>query len=184
VEIMIFTSSPNTDGLTASCGKEARAGIEHRGAEVRMINLNEKNIRHCRACDRGWGICRSENRCVIVDDEFNKIHDSMADMDGFILITPVYFWGMSESAKAFYDRLRRCEAFNTNSRVAAKPFSCIAAAGGTGNGCIPCLVEMEKLVDHLKGDKFDFIHVIQKNKKFKLETIRHSAEAMVDYIKS
>jgi multimeric flavodoxin WrbA len=107
----------------------------------------------------------------------------MADMDGFIIINPVYFWDMSESAKVFFDRLRRCEAFNKNSRMAGKPFVCVAAAGGTGNGCVSCLTALEKLVDHLKCDKFDFIHIIQKNRAFKLETIERSAESLVDYIK-
>ena len=183
MEIMIFTSSPNADGLTASCGEKARLGAEKAGADVQMINLNEKNIRHCQACDRGWGTCRAEGRCVIEDDDFNKIHQSMADMDGFIIITPVYFWDMSESAKVFFDRLRRCERFNESSRLAGKAFACVAAAGGTGNGCVSCLTAMEKLVDHVKGDKFDFIHIVQKNKAHKLETIGHSAESLVTYIK-
>ena len=183
MDIMIFTSSPNTNGLTASCGKKARIGTEKAGATVHMINLNEKNIRHCQACDQGWGICRTKHHCIIEDDDFKKIHQSMAGMDGFIIISPVYWWDMSESAKVFFDRLRRCEAFNKNSSVAGKPFACIAAAGGTGNGCVSCLTVMEKFVDHVKGDKFDFIHIIQKNKEFKLKTIGHSAEAMVNYIK-
>jgi len=183
MEIMIFTSSPNANGLTASCGEQARIGTEKAGADVQIVDLNEKNIRHCQACEQGWGICRTENRCIIENDDFNKIHQSMADMAGFIIITPVYWWDMSESAKVFFDRLRRCEAFNKNSCVAGKPFICIAAAGGTGNGCVSCLAVMEKLVDHMNGDKFDFIHIIQKNKEFKLETIGHSAKAMVNYIK-
>ena len=182
MDIMIFTSSPNTNGLTAACGKKAKTGAEKAGANVQLINLNAKNIRHCQACEQGWGICRTEYRCIIEEDDFNSIHQSMADMDGFIIITPVYWWDMSESAKVFFDRLRRCEALNESSCVAGKPFICIAAAGGTGNGCVSCLTVMEKLVDHVKGDKYDFIHIIQKNKYFKLETIGDSAEAMVNYI--
>jgi multimeric flavodoxin WrbA len=183
MNIMIFTSSPNANGLTASCGEQARIGTEKAGADVQMVDLNQKDIHHCRACEQGWGICRTENRCIIENDDFNKIHQSMADMAGFILITPVYWWDMSESAKVFFDRLRRCEAFRKKSCVAGKPFICVAAAGGTGNGCVSCLAVMEKLVDHMKGDKYDFIHIIQKNKEFKLETIEHSAKAMVNYIK-
>ena len=73
MDIMIFTSSPNANGLTASCAKKARIGTEKAGANVQMINLNEKNIRHCQACEQGWGICRTENRCIIEDDDFNVI---------------------------------------------------------------------------------------------------------------
>ena len=183
MNVMIFTSSPNEKGLTASCGQMAAEGIEEAGASAQILNLNKVHVRPCQACDQGWGICLTEGRCIIEDDDFNTIHQSMADMDGYIIITPVYWWDMSESAKLYFDRFRRCEAMNKNSSVAGKPFTCIAAAGGTGNGCVSCLGVLEKLVDHVKGDKFDFIHIIQKNRAFKLQTIAQSAKAMVNYAK-
>jgi multimeric flavodoxin WrbA len=58
----------------------------------------------------------------------------MSEFDAYIFITPVYFWEMSESAKTFFDRLKRCDAFNDNSKIKGKKFISIACAGGSGNG--------------------------------------------------
>ena len=36
--------------------------------------------------------------------------------------------------KTFFDRLKRCDAFNENSKIREKKIVCIACAGGSGSG--------------------------------------------------
>lgn len=178
MKIMVITGSPNKDGLTAACGEQARLGAEASGAEVTKVCLNDLHIGRCCACNNGWGTCRDRHVCQIEDD-FQKLHAGMKEMDGFIMVTPVYWWDMSESTKAFIDRLRRCEAMKREDQfIAGKPVISVAAAGGSGNGCLSCLTALEKFVDHLKGIKFDFIGVTRKNKDYKLKTIFQAAGAM------
>jgi len=179
MKVMIFTSSPNTDGLTAACGNAAKTGIEEAGAQVVMVNLNELEIGSCHACGNGWGPCRSEHECQ-VKDNFQALHASMTDMDAYVLITPVYWGEMSESAKAFSDRVRRCEALKKNkSFFQGKPVIAVAAAGGSGNGLTTCLTSMERFITHVKAEKFDFIGVTQKNRAYKLDTIQQATREMV-----
>lgn len=178
MKIMIITGSPNKDGLTASCGKQARLGAEAAGAGVVQVCLNDLSIGRCSACNNGWGTCRDGHVCQ-VEDDFQGLHASMGEVDGIVLVTPVYWGDMSESTKAFTDRLRRCEALKKeNGFIAGKPVICIAAAGGTGNGRISCLANMERFVDHLKGVKFDFIGVTRRNRDYKLKAIREAAGLM------
>ena len=179
MNIMIITSSPNTDGLTAACAVEAKAGVEMGSATASVVNLNTLNIPSCHACGNGWGTCRTEHTCQVQDD-FQNLHTSMRDADGYIIITPVYWGDMSESLKAFSDRLRRSEATNGDkNNLAGKPFICVAAPGGTGNGGISCLSTFERFVDHIKGVKYDFIGVTKRSKDYKLTTIREAAKSMV-----
>src|SRR5665647_1659266 len=63
----IITSSPNTDGLTAACGKAALRGIENSGGAGQIIDLCREKIESCLTCEDGWGDCIRENRCVIDD---------------------------------------------------------------------------------------------------------------------
>ena len=94
-------------------------------------------------------------------------------MDAYIIVTPVYWGDMSESAKAFFDRLRRCEASNKEiNRVQGKPVIAVAAAGGTGNGLMSCLGNLERLVMHMRMEKHDLIGVTRKNRASRLEAIR------------
>ena len=53
----------------------------------------------------------------------------MENFDAYVFVTPVYFHEMSESAKTFFDRLKR---FNDNSKIKGKKIVCIACAGGSG----------------------------------------------------
>lgn len=179
MNVMVITASPNIDGLTAGCGREAKTGAEEAGANVVMVNLNQHQIGNCHACGNGWGPCRNEHHCQ-VNDDFQSLHQSMDSIDAFVLITPVYWGEMSESAKAFTDRLRRCEALKKDKNVLEdKPVISVAAAGGSGNGLTSCLTSMERLFTHVKAEKFDFIGVTQKNKRYKLITIHEAVKEMV-----
>lgn len=180
MNVMIFTSSPNIDGLTAACGNAAQTGAEKAGAHVVRVNLNKYRIGHCKACKNGWGSCRNEHECQVQDD-FQGLHAAMSDLDAYILITPVYWGDMSESAKVFFDRLRRCEAMKRDKNLLeGKPVIAVAAAGGSGNGLISCLSTMERFFSHVKAEKFDLIGVTQKNKVYKLDTILNAAREMVN----
>jgi multimeric flavodoxin WrbA len=179
MKVIIITGSPNREGLTAACGEQARQGAVSAGAEATVIRLNDLSVGMCHACDEGWGTCKEKHHCQLVDD-FQKLHTTLRDIDGFIFVTPVYWADMSESTKAFIDRLRRCEAFKQKDQyLSGKPIICVAAAGGSGNGCVSCLATMEKFVDHVKGIKFDFLGITKRNKEYKLKTIYEASKQMV-----
>lgn len=190
MKIMIITSSPNKDGLTESCGEAAKEGVKEGNGESLMVRLNDKTILNCNACDQGWGTCLQENQCQLEDD-FGDIHKAMGTVDGYVVITPVYWGDMSESAKAFFDRLRRCESSFDPSNIndiQNKPFICVAAAGGSGNGTLSCLSNMERLFLHLNKmnykniTNFDYIGITQRNKSYMLDAILASAKKMIGYV--
>lgn len=180
MKVMIFTSSPNIDGLTVACGNAAKTGAEEAGAQVVMVNINRLKIGNCKACGNGWGPCRNEHNCQVKDD-FQVLHASIADIDAFVMITPVYWGEMSESAKAFSDRVRRCEALKNDEKTffEEKPVIAVAAAGGSGNGLTTCLTSMERFITHVKAEKFDFIGITQKNRVYKLNTLQEATKEMV-----
>lgn len=143
---------PNKIGLTFSCVEECEKELKRLENEVEHICMNKKNIKKCLACGkRGWGICLEEHKCIQKDD-FNEIYEYMSKYDAYIFITPVYFWEMSESAKTFFDRLKRCDAFNDNSKIKGKKTICMACAGGSGNGTEETLKSFD-ILDHFLKTK-------------------------------
>ena len=179
MNILVISSSPNTDGLTAACAAAAVEGARQAGGQAEEIRLNDLQVGMCQACDNGWGTCRTEHACQ-VNDDFQALHARLVEADAIVLVTPVYWGEMSESAKAFTDRLRRCEATRGNeSGVADKPVIAVAAAGGSGNGTITCLLSMERWIQHVKGRVFDLIPVKRWTRENKLTTIREAARTMV-----
>lgn len=181
--IAVMTSSPNKDGLTAACGRAVQEGSTSAGAIVDLIDLNSYNIGRCQACGTGYGTCRTEHRCQVKDD-FQSLHERLVSADACAVVTPVYWGDLSESAKAFLDRVRRCEATSREaSRLAGKPCIGVAAAGGSGAGTITCLLNMQQLLNHVRSEIFDLITVTRKSRAYKLPAIEAAAKAMVEYMR-
>jgi len=154
---------PNEIGLTFSCVKECEEELKKVNIEFEHICINKKNIQKCLACGSGgWGTCFDNHVCRLKDD-FNDTYSYMTKFDNYIFITPVYFWEMSESAKTFFDRLKRCDAFNSNSKIKHKKIVCIACAGGSGTGMEETLKSFDILNHYLETLMVGRIPVNRKN---------------------
>ena len=68
MNVLVFSASPNTDGLTAACAAAAVDGARQAGGQAEEIRLNDLQVGMCQACDNGWGTCLSEHICQVSDD--------------------------------------------------------------------------------------------------------------------
>lgn len=178
--ILILSSSPNDDGLTAACARAAKAGAEDAGAMCRWISLNEHTLERCRACGDGWGTCRQAHVCCIGDD-FDALQRQIAQADALVAVTPVYWGEPSEAHKAFFDRLRRCEATaQEKSRLYGKPVVCVAAAGGGGGGTVTCMAQMERAMQHMRAVIHDRIPITRYSREYQLDAIRAAVRSLAE----
>jgi len=180
MKVIAVQSSPNVDGLTCQLAEAALQGAENGGAETEMVHLNRLNIESCRAHDRGWGTCRTEGKCLLRDD-FQVLREKINQADGLIFSTPVYFGDISESAKRFLDRWRRCEIYNReNSPLKGKHVIGIAAAGGSGGGAVNALHILETYLRRLQFIILDLVPVTQLSKMHKLEMLRSAGRRLCE----
>ena len=178
MKVGIITASPNKIGLTNSCA-EIMKNILEKKCEVEKLCLNEYDIKRCEACGkRGWGQCLTQHSCRMEDD-FNKLQDAICNKDILIMVTPVYFYEMSEVAKTFFDRLKRCQSFDEKSRLRGKELICIAAAGGSGDGTDNCLHSMSVLAKFLHMNMLEGIGVTKANWEKKKITIEEVAKKLI-----
>lgn len=85
---MIF-GSRNPKGQTARAGKALAEGLDEAGAECEQVFLPQLTLERCRQCDEGgWGICRTEGRCVIEDDLADLLA-RIQQADAAVFATPV-----------------------------------------------------------------------------------------------
>ena len=181
-KVAIVWSSPNTDGLTASAKDRIMNGLAEAGVQVEEINLNRKKLEHCRACGNGWGTCRTKGSCVIKDD-FAEIYQTLSEADGIVWISAVYWSDMTECFKAFFDRLRRCDAVFNHS-LAEKRCVLAACAGGTGRGTLECLQQMERGLTHMGMRAYDRIPVVRYNKDYILPALYEAGKTYADRLEN
>lgn len=180
--VAVIWSSPNTDGLTASAKNQFIRGLEEAGANVREIHLNKKKIEHCRACGNGWGTCNKLGSCVIRDD-FAEIYETLKEADGIVWISAVYWSEITECFKAFFDRLRRCDAVH-NHFLAEKRCILMACAGGTGRGTLECMTQLERGLTHMGMRVYDRIPVVRYNKDYVLPALVEAGKTYVDRLEN
>lgn len=177
MKVIAIQSSPNKDGLTSSLAQSVLKGVETEGGETELIHLNELDIRHCIACDNGWGICRTEGSCVLEDD-FEDIRKKIVRADAFVFATPVYFGDLSESAKVFLDRLRRIERGRGFKSFEGRKAIGVASAGGSGGGAVRALYALENILRRLGFEVFDLVPVTRFSKDHKLEMLRKAGSRL------
>ena len=155
-----------------------------RGADVEKLFLPVTKIERCRQCDEaGWGICRSEGRCVIEDD-FASVVARIRSADAVLFATPVYFSDLSESLRAFLDRLRRTGRHaDGKAGIEGKPAVGLCVAGGGGGGAPACVVSLEKVLATCGFDLLDLVPVRRQNLEMKLQVLRLTGEWMAGRVK-
>jgi len=179
MKVLYIQTSPNVDGLTCKLAEAVLEGAKCGGADTELVHLNMLNIEPCKAHGRGWGTCLSEGKCTI-DDDFQSLREKVNQADVFVFVTPVYFGDLSESAKRFLDRWRRCEAFSRESSpLRGKPAIGISAAGGSGGGAVKALLNLESYLAWLQFNIFDLVSVTQKTKSCKLEMLKTAGKTVV-----
>jgi multimeric flavodoxin WrbA len=178
MKCLAIQSSPNLDGLTASLAKAILKGFEAEGGETELINLNEMDVKQCVACERGWGPCR-QGDCILEDD-FEAIRRKIGEADAFVFATPVYWHDLSESAKTFLDRLRRCETFSGRNTCAGRKAIGIASAGGSGNGAARALYNLEDYLKRVGFQVFDLVPVTKFSKDHKLPMLEAAGGRMIN----
>jgi len=180
MKIIGIQSSPNVDGLTSRLAKAVLCGAEAAGAGIEMVHLSKIDVGSCLACEQGWGTCRMDGTCS-QEDNFQSLRDRINSADALVFSTPVYFGGLSESAKRLLDRWRRCEIRDReNSPLRSMNAVGIAAAGGSGGGAVTALRDLEAYLRWLQFSIFDLVTVTRRNAEYKLKMLEVAGMKLVE----
>ncbi|MCL6458814.1 MAG: flavodoxin family protein, partial [Gorillibacterium sp.] len=177
MRIVILSGNPKKDGLCQSVIDAAKLGATEGGADVDEIRLCDLDLLRCQVCGDGWGTCLSENYCAYGSDGFDEVQARIQSSDAIILASPVYWEETSEVMKSLMDRLRRCE-FNQSEVLRNKQVLIIATPGGTGNGLLNGLGQMDRFCRHTGAIIFDYIGVNRWNSDYKRLSAKAAAHAM------
>lgn len=184
MNIMMICGSRSPTGQTARAADAVLKGATAAGATVSRVFLPTLKIERCHQCqDDGWGLCRKEGRCVVTDD-FAQLVDTLRKADAVVMATPVYYSDLSESLRAFTDRLRRiCTQEPGRAGIKGKVAIGVCVAGGGGGGAPACCVSLEKVLATISFDVVDMIPVRRQNLQAKLQRLESAGQWLVTQVK-
>ncbi len=141
VKVLGVNGSPRRYGGTYKLLRIALKAAERAGAEVKLVNLYDYEIKPCQAC-----LCDDQVACrppCPIDDDFPKILEQVMWADALIIATPVYWYSPSGVVKNFIDRLTCLEnmIFVTGRSLAEGKVAGFIAVGND-SGTILCISQL------------------------------------------
>jgi multimeric flavodoxin WrbA len=175
---VIVSGSRNSEGQTARCANAIAGGLSKAGATSEMIFLPTLKIERCRQCNPdGWGICRTEARCIIEDD-FAMLVKKLQSADLAVFANPVYFHDLSESLRGFLDRLRRISYQQPLPPLKGKAAIGVCCAGAGGGGAPSACFILERVLDWIGFRVVNVIPVKRQNLNARIPMLEMAGERL------
>lgn len=100
MKVLVLNGSPHLNGCVDRALREVEETLHANGVDTERVNIGNKDVRGCIGCN----FCREHGRCVF-NDMVNETAPKLAEADGLIVGSPVYYAGCNGQALAFLDRL-------------------------------------------------------------------------------
>jgi multimeric flavodoxin WrbA len=95
-----FVGSPRKNGNTDCLVKKILEAASAKVAEIRIVYLNDLNIKECRACMQ----CKTEEPRCAVEDDMQALYPLIESSDVMVRGSPIYMGYITGIMKIFIDR--------------------------------------------------------------------------------
>lgn len=100
MKVLLLNGSPRKEGNTFAVLREMEKTFNAEGVQTELIHVGNQNVHGCLAC----GKCGELGKCVL-DDLVNEVAAKLAEADGLVIGSPVYYASPAGTLLAFLDRL-------------------------------------------------------------------------------
>ena len=102
MKIVVINSSPHSEEQSTSryLAKKFVDGATSAGHEIFVFDAANEQTHPCRGCDQ----CGMDGACIFDDAIETKLMPQMLKADLLVLVTPLYYFGMSAQLKTVVDR--------------------------------------------------------------------------------
>ena len=119
MKVLLVNGSPNEKGCTYTALSEVASALEKNDVEYEIFHIGKGPIQGCVAC----GGCRTLGSCAFGDELYTAISEKMAEADGIIIGSPVYFSGPNGALCALLDRV----FYTSRGKLSHKPAACVVS---------------------------------------------------------
>ena len=143
MKIVVINSSPHSKKQSTSryLAQKFIEGAQSKGHEIFTFDAANEETHPCRGCDR----CGMDGPCIFDDAIENKLMPKMLEADLLVLVTPLYYFGMSAQLKIVVDRF-----YSRTGRLNGKKSLILATAWNTADWTMTALINhYETLVKYM-----------------------------------
>ena len=120
MKVILVNGSPRPEGCTFTALSEVAGALEKNGVSTEIFHIGTKPQQGCIAC----GKCRAEESgCVFNDEIYSQLSQKMAEADGVVIGSPVYFSGPNGALCALLDRV----FYSSKGKFMYKPAACVVS---------------------------------------------------------
>ena len=102
MKIVVINSSPHSESQSTSryLAQKFSEGAQSAGHEIFTFDAAREETHPCQGCDH----CGMDGDCIYKDAIQTKLMPKMLEADLLVLVTPLYYFGMSAQLKTIVDR--------------------------------------------------------------------------------
>lgn len=182
MKVLLINGSPKREGCTNRALEEVAIELEKNNISSETIWLGTSPMQDCIAC----GKCMSTGKCIF-DDIVNETAIKLAEADGIVVGSPVYYGGPNGRVCSFLDRL----CYSAGSRLDGMAAACVVSCrrGGASAaydrinnyfGMTNCMIPASQYWNQVHGNTPQEV----EQDKEGLQTMRTLADNMAWIIKS
>ena len=101
MNILIINGSPRKKGLVSQMLSIMESEAELRDDKVQMVYTNDLTIKPCIGCMA----CRTKEKCVLAEDDSQRVLKMMQEADAIIMGAPCYWGNIPGQMKLLFDRI-------------------------------------------------------------------------------
>lgn len=134
MKIVVISSSPHPKNESTSIylADKFTEGAKSAGHEVFTFDAANEETHPCRGCDK----CHMDGPCIYQDAVEQKLMPKMLEADMLVLVTPLYYYGMSAQLKIVVDRF-----YSRTGRLHDKKSVLMATAYNSADWTMSALVD-------------------------------------------
>lgn len=133
MKVLMLNGSPAAHGCTYTALSEVAKTLNENGVETEILHVGHMSIRGCMNC----GKCSELGKCVF-DDVVNEVAAKLAEADGLVIGSPVYYASANGTLSALLDRL----FFSNHTELSMKVGACVVSA--RRGGCSSTFDQLNK----------------------------------------
>lgn len=126
MKVLLINGSTRSNGCTFTALSEVSSVLEKEDIETEIFWIGTDAVYGCLGCHA----CFNTKKCVY-DDVSNKLAEKMAQADGIIIGSPVYYAGINGSLSAALDKAFYQNSSAFENKIGAAVVSC--RRGGSGS---------------------------------------------------